>query len=104
MPMIILASNMGLTSCPSTCCVCEMAAAALAKKNVFLDFDVLLITSVQEYPVIWNKSLEDYKIPDVQNNAWKKIYAVMLEKMPSLDKNYFWSDTKILDKSVFIGS
>lgn len=43
-----------------------------------MDIEVdMLITLVQERPVLWDKSLEEYKYKNLTLNAWEEICGIL---------------------------
>lgn len=54
----------------------------------------LLITLVQERPVVWDKSLEEYKYKNLTLKAWEEICGILNNDFENLDetnkKNMVW--------------
>lgn len=52
-----------------------------------MEIDVdLLITLVQERPVIWDKSLEEYKYKNLTLKAWEEICGSLNDDFENLDE------------------
>lgn len=52
-----------------------------------MDIEVdLLITLVQERPVIWDKSLEEYKYKNLTLKAWEEICGILNNDFENLDE------------------
>lgn len=58
-------------------------------KNIDMD---LLISLVRERPVVWDKTLEEFKYKNITNEAWKDICVKLYSDFDSLndkDKDIF---------------
>lgn len=55
------------------------------KMDIDIEVD-LLITLVQERPVVWDKSLEEYKYKNLTLKAWEEICGILNNDFENLDE------------------